>query len=255
MPSPFPGMNPFLEQDDAWHDFHEQFCIECRNAVLQQLPSAYIAKLDENIYIHELPEDQRRLFARGDVTVAREAAPAGGSSRPGTLAAPVYGRVLPHIEFERENFVEIRDGRTRELVTVIELLSPPNKRPESDREQFLNKRWQLMTSTAHYVEIDLLLGRPRLPVEELPECDYYAMVSRVEERPKVGLWPFGLRDSLPDIPIPLRDPDGDLLLNLQDVLHRAYDAGGYERYIYGGSPEPPLASDQQAWAESILQPR
>ena len=25
MPSPFPGMNPFLEQDDVWHDFHATF--------------------------------------------------------------------------------------------------------------------------------------------------------------------------------------------------------------------------------------
>ena len=252
MPSPFPGMNPFLEQEDAWHDFHEQFCIECRNAVLQQLPPAYIAKLDENVYIHELPEDQRRLFARGDVTVARENVPAGRSSRPGTLAAPFYGRVLPYIEFQRDNFVEIRDGRTRELVTVIELLSPSNKKPGSDREQFLNKRWQLMTSTAHYVEIDLLRGGPRLPVEDLPECDYYAMVSRVEERPKVGLWPFELQDPMPEIPIPLRDPDSDLLLNLQTLLHRAYDAGGYERYIYQGAPEPPLSADQESWARGHL---
>lgn len=134
--NPFPGMNPYLEQDDAWHDFHEQFCIECRRALLEQLPPHYVAKLDENVYIHELPEESRHPAGRGDVTVAREGVPGRTASGRATTA-PAYGRVVPHLDVFRESFIEIHDRRSREVVAVLELLSPSNKRPGGDREQFL----------------------------------------------------------------------------------------------------------------------
>jgi hypothetical protein len=168
------------------------------------------------------------------------------------VAAPVTGRVLPQVDVLREIFIEIRDRESRDLVTVIEILSPTNKRPGSDRDQFLNKRYQLMTSTAHYVEIDLLRGEPRLPIENLPECSAYAMVSRVEQRPSVGLWPVSFREPLPTIPIPLRAPEKDVILDLQAMLNRAYDAGGYEDYIYSSEPEPPLSEAEAAWAREML---
>jgi hypothetical protein len=157
------------------------------------------------------------------------------------------------VDVLRENFIEIRDRKSRELVTVIEILSPTNKRPGSDRDQLLNKRYQLLTSAAHYIEIDLLRGEPQLPIEELPPCDYYAMVSRVEQRPHVGLWPTNLRDPLPTIPVPLRDPAPDARLDLQAVLSRAYDAGGYEDHIYASEPEPSLPAADARWVHELLQ--
>lgn len=252
MPSLFPGMNPFLEQDDAWHDFHEQFCMECRALLIPQIEPGYIAKLDEHIYIHELSSQERRLLGRGDVTVgAGEQASTSGATATVTNA-PAYGRILPAVDVERETRIEIRDRRTRQLVTVIEVLSPASKQPGSDRRQCLNKRQSLMESEVHLVEIDLLRGGPRLPVEDLPPCDYYALVSRAEERPQVGIWPLGLHDPLPRIPIPLRAPDPDSELDLQQALHRAYDAGGYRAYIYAGAPTPPLPEVDTAWADELL---
>lgn len=109
-----------------------------------------------------------------------------------------------------------------------------------------------MTSTAHYVELDLLRGNRRLPVEDLPPCSYCALVSRVEERPEVGLWPVTLRDPLPTISVPLRAPDADVSLDLLAVFARAFSAGGYDRYIYEGSPDPPLAEEDFAWAAELL---
>lgn len=212
MPTPFPGMNPYLERGSVWHDFHEVLIVEIRRALVPQIRPALIAILDDNAYIHEMPA----------------------------------------IDDLRENFIEIRDRESRELVTVIELLSPTNKRPGSDRDQFLNKRYQLLSSTAHYVEIDLLRGEPRLPIENLPACDAYAMVSRVEERPNVGLWPVSLREPLPTIPIPLRAPAADAHIDLQAILHQAYDAGGYEDYLYSGDPDVPLSDDDDAWAGELL---
>jgi hypothetical protein len=152
---------------------------------------------------------------------------------------------------EKESYIEIRDRQTRRLVTVIELLSPTNKRPSDDRERYLAKRAALLASDAHFVEIDLLRGWPRMPFDEPPTGDYCVLVSRVEERPRAGFWPIGLRERLPVIPIPLQAPHADAQLDLQAILHRVYDAAYYRDYIYDGSPWPPLGEEDAAWARSI----
>ncbi|MGH7224123.1 MAG: DUF4058 family protein, partial [Gemmataceae bacterium] len=164
----------------------------------------------------------------------------------------VHGRIPVAIDVERLSFVEIRDRRDRQLVTVLELLSPSNKRQGPDREQYLAKRRQFLAGNVHLVEIDLLRGGPRMPVEDLPDCDYCIMVSRVEKRPDVGIWPVRLRERLPVIPIPLRAPDADARLDLQEALHHLYDAAGYEDYIYTGASQPPLHPDDAAWARQFL---
>jgi hypothetical protein len=250
MPSPFPGMNPYLEQDDAWHDFHERLMPALAEALLPQVRPRYIVKLDEHMFIHELPADERRIAGRSDVSIAstERTSTAGATA---VVDAPAICRIPPSVDVERIAFIEIRDRSDRQLVTVIEVLSPSNKRPGPDREQYLARRRQLLAGNVHLVELDLLRGGPRLPLEDLPDCDYYALVSRVETRPRAGLWPLHLRDALPTIPVPLRPPDGDAHIDLQYVLHRVYDAAGYEDYIYTGAPQPPLHPDGAAWARSI----
>jgi hypothetical protein len=155
---------------------------------------------------------------------------------------------FPAVEVEKQAYLEIRDRARRRLITVLELLSPSNKKPGVDRDDYLAKRRSVLATTTHFVEIDLHPGslRPDFPV--LPPTDYYALVSRSEDRPQVGFWPIGLRDPLPTIPIPLEEPDPDVRLNLKLVLDRAYDAAGYARYVYQGQPEPPLAPEDEAWA-------
>lgn len=245
MPSPFPGMNPYLEQPDAWHSFHDQFCTVIQTSLVAQVRPDYVVKLDENIYVHELSAEERRLVGRGDVTISGEHRFSSAEGEGGTAVdAPIRGTVVPAVDVIRENFIEVRERTTRRLVTVIELVSPTNKRPGSDRDQFLAKRYQLLSSTAHYVEIDLLRGWPRLPIRGLPTCDYCAMVSRVEERPGVSLWPLMIQDPLPRLPIPLSPGRSDAFLDLQTLLHQAYDSAGYEDYIYQGEPEPPLSIEQ-----------
>jgi hypothetical protein len=255
MASPFPGMNPYLEQDDAWHDFHERFLPLAAELLTPQIIPNFIAKLDENIYIHELAAAQRMLAGRGDVAVVRATEAAAPAPATALLQAPSYVQVPVAVDELRETFVEIRDRQTRELVTVVELLSPSNKRSGPDREQYLAKRRRLFASWVNLVEIDLLRGGPRLPLEDLRPCDYYALVSRYGDRPKAGLWPIQLREPLPVIPIPLRDPYPDAHVDLQQMLHRLYDAAGYEVYIYAGEPNPPLPPDDAAWARSLIPSR
>ena len=230
---PFPGMDPFLEQSSVWHDFHESFIYECRRLLVPQISPAYVAKLDEHIYIHELAADERRLIGRRNIAVAEQ----------------------PAVDLERENRIEIRDRESGRIISVIELLSPSNKQPGQDRRQFLGKRDELLASEINYIEIDLLRGGPRMPLENMPACDYCVLVSRREERPRVGIWPIHLRDGLPEIPIPLRAGDRDAKLNLQAALHDVYDRAAYGAYIYEDTPQPPLSEKDAAWAEATLQNR
>jgi hypothetical protein len=251
MPSPFPGMNPYLEQDDAWHDFHERFLPLVADLLVAQVRPGYIVKIDEHVYVHEVPAEPRHFLGRADLSVGRSATP--GEPRPDVgLLEPPSQVGLPRLDLERLSFVEIRDRRNRELVTVVELLSPSNKRPGADREQYLAKREQVLGSSAHLVEIDLLRGGKPLPLANRPDCAYSVLVSRVEDRPRAGFWPVGLRSRLPVIPVPLRAPDADARLDLQAIVHRLYDSAGYEDYIYDGVPDPPLAPDDLAWSRALL---
>ena len=254
MPSPFPGMNPYLENENVWHDFHQRFAIACADALAPQGSPKYIVKVDYNIYIHEQSAEQR-LAGRPDVAIISRDVNSKTVHESATSAAPAYALVSPVVDIEHQNFVEIRDRESRELVSVIELISPSNKRPGSDREQYIAKRKQYFAGNVNLIEIDLLRGFERLPYEGLPNCDYVAVVSRAEERPRVGVWPIKLREKLPTIPVPLRAPDLDASLNLQAVLDHVYDSARYTDYVYLGTPQPPLHGEDETWARLVIAKR
>ena len=114
-------------------------------------------------------------------------------------------------------FLEVRGRLGRELITVLELLGPANKRSGADREQYMAKREELLSSAVHFLEIDLLRGGRRMPLENGRTCDYSVLVSRAEERPRAGFWPIRLRQRLPIVPVPLqsKDPAGTALGSAQ----------------------------------------
>ncbi|MGE3818268.1 MAG: DUF4058 family protein [Isosphaeraceae bacterium] len=255
MPSPYPGMNPFLEEDDVWHDFHEKLMSAIAEALVAQARPNDVVKIDEHVYVHEHATDfSRRFLGRADVSVAGAKVTAERPVVAGVIEAPARVRV-PALDVEWVAFVEIRDRKSRELVGMIEVPSPANKRPGPDREQYVAKRQQSLGSRAHLVEIDLLRGGTPMPLDDRPACAFSVLVRRVGERPEAGFWPIGLRDPLPRLPIPLREPDRDATLDLQDVLHRIHDASGYEDYMYPGSPQPPSSPEDRAWAEALAPPR
>jgi hypothetical protein len=170
-----------------------------------------------------------------------------------TRAAPVTGTIpIPRPVRRRRRWLTVRDTRKRAVVTVIELHSPSDKRAGRDRHRYLDKRSLVLASTANLVEIDLLRGGQRMPVEGLPACDYCVVVSRRTERPRAGMWPFALRDPLPNIPIPLLPGEEEPVIALKPVLDRTYDGGGYVYKVYDGPPDPPLSADDAEWARGIL---
>lgn len=255
MPSPFPGMNPYLEQEVVWHDFHERFLPAAATSLVPQIRPKYIVLIDENIYLHDIPKAERRPLGRPDLSVSRGAGPATAmrAAALGVLEAPAHV-LLPEEDVESLSYLKILDRVSRELISVVELLSPTNKRPGDHRAQYLSKRSIVRQGPAHLIEIDLLRGGKPLPVEDRPECIYSVLVSRADRRPKADFWPIGLRDPLPTIPVPLRPEDGDARLDLQALLNRIYDESGYEDYLYNREPDPPLTGAEATWARSFLPP-
>src|SRR5208282_3045708 len=132
VPSPFPGMNPYLEQADVWNDFHNSFLKDMRDELVVQVAPAYIAKIEEQLYIHEPPAESRVLLGRSDVSLAEESSRRARAAGSATLTAPAQV-TLVDVDVERLHRIEIRDRLGRQLITVIEMLSPANKYAGPDR--------------------------------------------------------------------------------------------------------------------------
>jgi hypothetical protein len=244
-------MNPYIEQDTVFHDFHHRFASVVAEMLVPQIRPKYFAKIDVDVYLHEAPAEDRKLLGRPEVYLTERA---GSIAQGGTgaLAAPAEALIPAAVDIVRLPYVEIREKDGRAVVTVIELLSPTNKLKLEDRAAYVAKRKKIFRSDAHLIEIDLLRGGARMPMDDLPDCDYYALVSRAEQRPRVGVWPVKLRERLPVIPVPLRAPDADAKLDLQAIVDQVYDVAGYEDYIYEGTPQPPLHPADDAWARELI---
>jgi len=254
MPSPFPGMNPYLEQKTVWRGFHDRLVTALSDAIAPQVSPHFIVEIEEYLFIHEPSAQERLRIGDSDVSLSRSRKPISihAASEPIGIIAPRRIRVSTDMEIERHLYVEVRTRDNREIVTVIEVLSPTNKLPSEDRDQYLRKRHAILHSNSHFVEIDLLRGGPKMPDHDLPPCDYGILVSTMDERPDGSFWPIMLRDRLPNIPIPLRSPIPNTHLDLQEILNGVYDRAFYKDRIYFGLPEPPLGDADRAWAEEIV---
>lgn len=256
MPSPFPGMDPYLQHPSTWHNFHIQFLVYASGMLNELLPNTYFACVEERVRIVEHGEEDRRIVP--DIAVARrpEHPEVIRSEReaPATLE-PVTVPWL-HLDEERERFLEIHRMPENERITVIELLSPSNKVGE-DRRLYLSKRNELFRQPVHLVELDLLVGGPRLPMRRpLPPGDYHALVTRTESRPDAFVYAWTVRQNLPTIPIPLRAPDADVPLVLASVFATVYDRGRLDRQVdYRGPVPAPLSPTDREWATAIAQGR
>src|SRR5437870_3417594 len=225
MHSPFPGMDPYLEDPAFWADFHHRL-IDCWcEAVAESLPDEYEARLDETVNLVQMSPGIIKLIYP-DVAVSRKRkASRGPAKATGTLLLePV---TIPHefLEEVRQARVEILHRPERSLIAVLEMLSPWNKTGDGFLE-YKAKRRVILSQKVHLVELDLLVGGKRLPLREpLPSGDYHAMISRAEDRPNCEVYSWTVRQPLPTIPIPLRAPDADLHVDLGEVFRTTYQRG------------------------------
>jgi Protein of unknown function (DUF4058) len=254
MKSPFPGMDPFLEQPAYWPDFHFTFINYWREAVADALPAHYEATLGERVYLVEHDPELRKL-GFPDIAVTHDApsAPAPGASSGGTATLEPVTIPLAILEGPRETYIEILYQPDHSLVATLELLSPANKE-QPGRTEYLAKRRALLFQQVHLVELDLLLGGHRLPLERpLPAADYYYLVSRADRRPDCEVHRWTLPTPLPTLPIPLRAPDQDILVDLGAVFATAYARGRFFRRVnHAGSMPAVLGKRNQGWVEDVL---
>lgn len=252
MPSPFPGMDPYIESQ-YWQGFHHNLLSEAQRMLAAGLLPRYLVLVEERVYVEHWPEAPDQYLA--DVAVAaasRNRTASGGAAaviEPGAIET-----ILPMPEEVRENYLTIRRGDTKELVTVVEVLSPSNKRPGDGRTQYVKKRQEVLLSDANLVELDLLRGGPRLPTQRpLPQSDYLYLVSRADRRPHAVAYPWTLRQELPTVRVPLTGDDPDALIDLQQAFSAIYDTLGYRLILdYTAPVEPALAAEDRAWADTLL---
>ncbi|MDH3604830.1 MAG: DUF4058 family protein, partial [Candidatus Tectomicrobia bacterium] len=135
-----------------------------------------------------------------------------------------------------------------QLVTVLEVLSPVNKRPSHEAYQaYQRKRRDRLRSEVHLLEIDLLRGGERPPLGgPIPPAPYYIVLCRGERRPTAEVWPIQLADRLPVLPVPLVKPDPDVPLDVGEVVASVYERGAYAQQIdYTQPPPPPSLSHDE----------
>jgi hypothetical protein len=222
-----------------------------REAISDGLPDEYEARLDERVSLIDLDDEGTRLM-KPDIAVLRQEGPrrqVGG--RGAAVMEPAMGPAVI-LDQGREGFIKILHRPDRKLVAVLELLSPANKLSPSRRD-YLTRRNAIFMQDIHLIELDLLfvgegppMGRP------MPTSDFCGIVSRTEARPLCEVYAWSIRESLPTLPIPLRAPDPDLLIDLAAVYRTAFVRGKYARSIDDTAPlDLPLAPEDRAWAEAL----
>ena len=263
MPSPFPGMDPYLEDPARWPDLHQSLITYTRDALQPQIRPRYHARIGERVYVLAYPQTmypdvvliQRPLrepklgFAEVETALAAE------------VEAPVVTPVVltvPPAE-HREPFIEIFHTAGDEVVAIIEVLSPANKTAGEGHRLYRSKQQAILDSDVHLIEIDLLsTGLPSVALPEegysrLPPYRYLVCVHRATERYRYELYPIQLPSRLPRLHIPLREPDPDVELDLQALFRQSYDNGGYADLVdYRETPPVALSSEEAAWLDGFL---
>jgi hypothetical protein len=270
MPSPFPGMDPYLENPDWFPGLHDSLIIFMKGALQHSLPESYYAESSQWVWLeysqrHVEPDVEivqstrrRRRRVRGSGIALAE------PEATGPLVVTV--ETIEHGPF-KELFLEIRRRRGKDvhIVTSIEILSPSNKKVgNSSREKFLEKQRKTLDSETHLVEIDLLRGGTHalaiskgLAANKAGPCEYLVSIHRFDRPNEFVIYPDSLRQQLPRIGIPLSPGDPDVMLDLQRIFDQSCDFGPYRREIeYGKDPiVPRLKPEHAEWTANLLKPR
>ena len=250
MPSPLPGMNPYLEQSELWSEFHSRMIVAIADALDDVLSREYRVAVEKRVYLAQ--NDDAVLIGIPDVTVTGAVRSPTMSVSKTAVAEPLTVEV-PLLEEVQERYLEIREGATGKVITTIELLSPKNKRAGEGRDAYLKKRRQILGSASHLVEIDLLRNGLPMPVIGQVESQYRILISRSEHRPKAQLYAFNLRQPIPAFAVPLRLGESEPSIDLQPLLHRIYDRSRFELAIdMRQPPKPKLNNEDWQWLQGIV---
>jgi hypothetical protein len=262
-------MDPYIEACGLWEDFHKALIAQIRDALAQAVPDHYVVRFNERSYVALVSSEEigvpERRSSQANVAIALAPGKSPSVRGTGTAVAelpaagadegPVTMRALVEMEF-LESFVEIYELRPeRRLMTTVEVLSPSNKRPRSPGwQRYWRKRQAHLEGYANLVEIDLLRGGRRMPMEDpWPDSPYYVLVSRKPTAPQCTVWPAYCLRPLPEIPVPLSPPDADVPLALQPMLDAIYARSRYALDIdYRHRCRPRLDPAHVQWLQEHL---
>lgn len=264
MPSPFPGMDPYLEDKTIWPGFHQLLAGEIMALLNPLIGPRYYADVEVQTILEEVSIAATHTIYPDTGILERLDPPLPGpiSTRVAEAIiapdAPIHRMAIIGTQVKLRT-VKVFITETNQLVTAIELLSPYNKRHGGGLNEYRQKRFRLLRSPVHFVELDLLRGgeRPGPEVEEPPlNCDYVLLVNRAfrGDGRMSDIWPVALNEPLPLLPIPLLPPDGDVVLDLGTAVRSVYTKAGYDWRIEYHKPIPPpaLRSEMAQWAEHLI---
>jgi hypothetical protein len=257
MRSPFPGMDPYLEQ--FWGDVHHTMITFSRGALQKHLPGDLRARVDERVFVELVMGQPRNIIP--DVRVVERGRREGSGLRASNgiaLAEPLVVH-LDQDEPVHQGYIEIIDIKSGgRVVTVIEILSPSNKLAGPGRDLYLKKQEELRAGGVSLVEINLNRTGSHVltaPLDRIPEghrTPYAACVRRGWKPQEIDYYAIPLRERLPAIAIPLRQEDREVPLDLQAVLDQCYEDAAYDDIDYREEPDPPLKPDDARWADELL---
>lgn len=257
MPSPFPGMNPYLEHPALWSEVHHWMITLIAELLVPKLRPKYRVAIEKRVY--QTSGEESLLVGIPDVVVSRSSSASANQAISNiAVASPPVKPItvtIPMPEEVREGYLEVREVGTGEVVAAIEVLSPKNKRSGEGRRAYESKRQKVLGSSTHLIEIDLLRGGQPMPIlENSIQATYRILVSRSDRRPQAQLYPFGLQEPIPPFQLPLRYGDPEPLVDLQALLHDVYDRAGFDLAIdYTREPVPALSEADAVWVNELLQ--
>ena len=235
-------MNPYLE-GDLWSSIHSEMNTWMVDQISEQLPAPYVALSERDVVLETILDEPNDVSYKPDIRVDKQAVDIIQSRRAARTSNSVTPTATLPVMKEQEHeipFIKILRPKDRGLITVIELISPANKRSDG-RTQFLKKRNDLRRQGVHFLEIDLIRrGSRTLSQPDLPKSDYLAALHRAEEG-SVDVWAFSVKEPIPVLPVPLAVGDADVELYLQPILDRMYKRRRLWMLVdYQKAPPPPV---------------
>ena len=250
--TPFPGMDPYLEQPESRQGFHNSLIAALALDLAPRLRPRYYVATEERTYLYA--PDRSTFIGRPDLNLI---GPMLQESSATWLVEPAAGAMsveLPIPDHVREAYLEVRQVGSDEVVTVLEILSPTNKRPGEGRSQYEQKRLTVFGTLTNLVEIDLLRAGEPMPMWGNGHGSHYRiLVSRVRQRPSGDIYAFSVRQPIPDFLLPLQPDEAEPLVELNRIVHDLYERAGYDlRINYRRDASPLLEGDDAAWVDALL---
>ena len=255
--NPFPGMNPYLERSEFWPGIHNRIIVHLGDTLARQLRPEYIVRTEARMYVSKERNASGQRPSRIPDNMVLD--PGWAAQRAAALETEprqtedAIAVELPASELERENYLKIIRVSNREVVAIIEMLSPTNK-SDDGRQQYLSKRAEVQYSMSHLVEIDLLRAGPPMPVVgDVPGGDYRILVRNARLAPDASLYVFSMRQPMPVFVMPLAEGSEGIAIDLKPIIDEVYLLGSYDRDIdYEVDPEPPFSDIDRAWLDQLL---